>query len=312
MKLVVKKKGVGYGVNASDVAITDIANLGTLKEGSFLIAFDNGSVIKADGTFTGTAGEKAIIYHKPVGGQVLSSSPIVVGHAGILKPLTNTAPVAKVVTIDLTKGTIAAGMASGVSLVDAKKNINDNSRRKDYTIYTDSATTQAVINAGIKALVETDPNVASAALSTNVLTITFKANTNVFVYGLGAFELVKPTTTAALVYGDALTTEEMIQFAKDCSPFDGNRDSSLDGVIGLFTKDYGVENTTYIVIGIEINRGVFSTGKTDMNRYGAVNYIAIPEGDLAAANEGFMDIIKAAVTGVSADTGATGADAGDN
>ena len=312
MKLVVKKKTVGYGVDGSDVAITDSANIHTLKEGSFIIAFDNGVVIKADGTFTGVAGEKAIIYHKPVGGtSVFSSAPIVVGKANLLKPLANTTAVAKVMTYSLTKATITSGMHSGVAIINLKVNINDPARRNDATVYTDALTSQADINTGVLAAINKVPGV-TATISTNLVTITCAAGVNVQVIGLGMFENVKPTVTAALVYGDAVSYTEMLQFAKDCSAFDGNHDTSLEGIQGTFTKNYGVENTPYLIFGIEINRSVFSTGKTDMNRYGAVNYIAIPEGDLATTNEGFMDILKAATLGVSADTGAAGADASDN
>lgn len=311
MKLVVKKKSVGYGVNGSDVAITDIANIATLKEGSFLIAFDNGVVVKADGSFTGTAGDKAIIYHVPVGGTLQASNPIYVGKSKILKPLTDHAAAQRVVTYDLTKVAMTGEFHSGVRVVDRSKSIYDPTRLYDYTVYGDAAVTQATLN-GIAAKVATCPLVASATLATNLMTVTFKAGVNAYLTGLGIFEAVKETQTTALSYGDPVSSADMVKFAQACSASDGCRDSSIDGIIGTFTRNYGVEAYNYLVYGLELNTTVYSTGKTDLGQYGAVLYIAIPEGDLAATNEGFMDILKAATLGVSNDSGAAGADAADN
>jgi hypothetical protein len=314
MKLFIKKKSVLYGVNDAAAAITDLKLVNTLREGSFLIGFDNGCVVNADGTITAIAGapapEKAFIYGKTKGGLSVSA-PIFVGKSKILAPLKTTAPAAKVVTFNVTKPGTIADSHSGVRIVDTSKHLYDNTRTNDYTIYVESITTQAQLDA-LKDKIATSPLVASATVAASVITITFKAGLNPQVLGLGVFERTVATVTTPLTLGNAISSDEMARFAIDCSPFDGNRDTSINGIIGTFPKDYGVEDYRYLVYGFEINTGVYSTGKTDMGQYGAVNYIAIPEGDLAsAANEGFGDIFKAMITGVGADSGATGADAAD-
>ena len=315
MKLFIKKKSILYGVNASNAAITDLKLVNTLREGSFLIGFDNGCVVNADGTITTIAGapapEKAFIYGMTAGGLSVSA-PIYVGKSKILPPLKTQNPAAKVVTFNVTKpGTITQDTHSGVRIVDTTKHIYDNTRTNDYTIFVESTTTQGQIDA-LATKIATCPLVASASVAASVITITFKAGLNPQVLGLGVFERTVPTVTTAVAFGNSISSKEMADFAHACSPFDGNRDSSIDGIVGLFPKNYGVEDYRYLVYGFEMNNGVYSTGKSDMNQYGAVNYIAIPEGDLAAAtNEGFGDIFKAMVTGVGNDSGAAGADAAD-
>lgn len=311
MKLVVKKKDVGYALNASDVAITDIANLSTLKEGSFLIAFDNGVVITAAGTFTGTAGRKAIVYAK-VGGVVQSMPPIEVGKSKLMMPLPNHAPAAKVVTFSIVKPTtITVDNHTGLSFVDNDVYLLDPTRRKDVTVYTDASTVQADLNALTAKVLALD-FVSTCVLAGTTLTITFVAGRNIAVTGLGEFERTVAATTTELSYGDSLSSEEMTKFVHSISAWDGNRDSSIDGIIGTFTRNYGVENNKYLVYGLQLNTSVYSTGKTDLDQYGAINYIAIPEGDLAATNEGFVDIFKAAISGNSTDSGGASADASDN
>lgn len=315
MKLFIKKKSILYGVNASNAAITDLKLVGTLREGSFLIGFDNGCVVNADGTITTIAGapatEKAFIFGMTKGGLSVSA-PIYVGKSKILPPLKTQNPAAKVVTFNLTKpATIEQGTHSGVRIVDTSKHIYDNTRTKDYTIFVEAATTQAQIDA-LKDKIAASPLVASASVAASVVTITFKAGLNPQVLGLGVFERTVATVTTPVAFGNSISAEELAAFAHACSPFDGNRDSSIAGIIGTFPKDYGVEDYRYLLYGFEMYDDVYSTGKSDMNQYGAVNYIAIPEGDLAtAANEGFGDIFKAMVTGVGADSGAAGADAAD-
>lgn len=312
MKLLVKKKSVGYGVNTSDVAITDLANISTLKPGSFLIAFDNGVVITSAGSFTGSAGSKALIYFMTAGGDLVVSPPILVGRSSILKPVADHAAAAKVVTFDMTVTIGTTQTNTGVMLLDKSKGVYDPTRRDDITVYVDSTVSQATFNAALKAKIEKSALVASTSLTGNVLTITFVAGANVDVFGLGLLEQVKQTITTALAYGDFVSTANMRKFATECSVDDGNRDTSINGVLGTFTKDYGIEAYNYLIFGIELNTGNYSTGKPDIALYGATVYIAIPEGDLAATNEGFMDILKAATTGVSNDSGAAGVDVADN
>lgn len=301
MKLVVNKKSVLYGVNGSDAAITNIANIETLKEGSFLIAFDNGVIITAAGTFTGTAGEKSIIYHM-LNGELQTSSPIYTGKGAVLEPMADHAPAAKVVTFNILKPeSITESMQTGVALFDQGKSIHDPTRRDNITVYTDENTTQADINA-LEAKILAHDLVATCVLGGATLTITFVADANVDVEGLGEFEKTVAVVTTDISYGDALTYAQMGEFVKTVEPFDGNRDTSIDGTMEMFTRRYGVEMYNYLIYSIEVNKAQYSTGKEDLHRYGANLYIAHAEGDLPAVGKSWLDIFNAAVTGVSLDT----------
>lgn len=311
MKLVVKKKGVGYGVNDADAAIVDIANVATLKEGSFLIAFDNGTIIKADGTLTGDAGEKSIIYAMRKG-ELEVSSPIYVGKSSLVTPVADHAAAAKVATLtSVFAASDADGEHTGLIIYDMSKNVMDPTRRKDYTIYTDDNTVVGDY-AAIATKVKEHPLVSDCTYGSNKFTVTFVSGANCDIEGLGAVEKGVKAVTTKLAYGDALTMAEMVEFAHTISPFDGNRDGSIDGDINTFARDYMIEDYPYLVFGFNVNDSVYSTGKSDLSRYGGNLYIAFPEGDLAAANEGFLDIFKAAISGVGNDGGGAGADDPDN
>lgn len=312
MKLVIKKKDVLYGVNGADAAITDIANIETLKEGSFLCAFDNGVVILADGTFVGDASEKAIIYHMRQG-ELEVTSPIFVGKSRLLPPLADHAAAPRRVTFSIViPGTITEEGYTGLSFIDQSKNEPDPTRRKDVSVYTNPDSTQTTLDA-LQAKVLALDFVATCTLAANTLTITYVAGANIHVSGLGEFETRVATETQALSQGDSLSPLQMAEFVHSISPFDGNRDASIDGIIGTWVREYGVEDYNYLNFGIVINTDMYSTGKPDMDQYGGVLYVAFPEGDLAAAaNEGFVDIFNAMISGVSNDSGGAGADAADN
>lgn len=311
MKLLVKKQGVKYGVNGSDTAITDLANILTLKEGSFLMAFDNGVVIKADGTFTGDAGTKCNTFAM-INGKIRSAVPIVVGQAKILEPMPDHAAAKKVATFNIVKpASITVDSHTGLTFIDADKHLRDSTRRKDVTVYTDEDTVQSDLDK-LRDHVAALDFVDTCTLGSNTLTITYMQDANISITGLGEFLKREETVTTKLSYGDALSYEQMVEFARMASPQDGNRDGGITGDLGTFTKDYGIEDYMYLVFGIGFNTSMYSTGKPDRLEYGAVSYIAIPEGDLADTNEGFMDILKAATTGVSNDSGGAGTDASDN
>lgn len=298
MKLVVKKKDVLYGVNGSDVLITDIANIETLKEGSFLIAFDNGTIIAPTGVFAGAAGEKSIIYHK-LNGELVTSSPIYTGKGALLNPMVDHAAAARVVTFDNTiPASISVDMHTGLSFIDYSKNEMDPTRRKDITVFTDENSVQTDVNA-LAAKVAALPFVATCT-GTTTLTITYMAGYNIGVSGLGEYEQRVATETTALSYGDALTYEQMKDFVMSVSSFDGNRDTDIDGILGTWAKEYGTEDYPYLVYGIETNKDTYGDGKTDLHRYGAVLYFGIPEGDLPIALGDWLNIFNAAITGISA------------
>lgn len=309
MKLVIKKSGVDYS------SVSDIANIGNMAEGSLLLAFDDGTIIAPNGTFlkggaaaTETTGDKCFIYAM-LDGEVRISHPIKVGAAALLKPLPDHDAVKKVMT--LTKTFAASdeeGEHTGLVIWDYSKNEMDPTRRRNYSIYTDDSTVIEDYQA-IATKVAEDELVYSCAYAAGVFTVTFVEGANGGISGLGAVEDGVIATTAALKYGDTLSADEMAAFALTCSPFDGNRDGSIDGDIKTFQKDYGIEDKKYILWGIETDKSVYATGKTDLNRYGATLYLAHVDGEGPADGEGWMDIFNAALTGVPGDSVAEGVDA---
>ena len=234
MKLIVKGVGVGYGINTSDAAITDTANVGTLKIGSFLFTHDNGNVVKVDGTIQANSTltpERGIIWVNDQG-DVKASTPINLATARLLKPLPNTNATAKVVTIDLTKPTVAVDKYSGVYIVNNNKPMFDKSGEYLCDALLGVDTVQANFNAAVLAKVQKVPFVASAAIDggSDVLTITFKPGYNPVVKGMGYFDLTAVTVTTPLAYGDFLTGAELKAFAESTlAPYDGRRANHIDG-----------------------------------------------------------------------------------
>ena len=206
MKIVVKKSGVGYGVNGSDAAVTDLANVDTLKVGSFLFAFDNGNVVKVDGTITTASNKPAetgIIYYND-GLGVRASMPITLATAKLIRPLPDTAKAAKVVTIDLTYSiTDDTVEESGVYILDNTLPTYDNSRESYHTIAISKDVLQATFNAKVLASVKANPCVASASIDGgDVLTITFVEGKNPVVKGIGFFQKTTVTVSTPMLYRD--------------------------------------------------------------------------------------------------------------
>lgn len=318
MKLIVKGTGVGYGISAADAAITDLANISTLKPGSFLFSHDNGNVVKVDGTIQANStvpAEKGIIWYND-GGDIKAGTPITLATAKLLRPYKDTAAAAKVVTVDLTFPTVTVDKYSGIYLLDNKKPMFDKSGEFFCDALLGAGVTQAAFNAAVLAKLQKVYFVETAAVDGNdVFTITFKAGYNPVVKGMGYFDQNVVTVSNALANADSMSGAELKTFADQVlAPHDGRRENYIDGNIGLWAKTYGVDLTKRYVV-YAITWQAVANGRPYQNSPSMENivYIAIVEGELAAAtNEGYMDIFNAFLSGTGSDTGAAGADAADN
>jgi len=316
MKIAIDKTGVGYGVNTSDVAITDVANIGTLKVGSFLFVHDNGNVIKSDGTITTASTvvpDYGMVYFND-GVSIKCSQPIRLETAKLMPPLPNVAPTVLVGTFDLTLGTITVDKYSGVNMIDNTLPVYDPIRITTIDKFVGVETTQTVFENAIVAKLLKVPYIASATLAAHVVTVTFKEGYNPGMIGLGYLETKTFTVTTPQTYADSLTGVELLAWIdREIAPLDGKRENNLMGNVGLWRKSYPVElGAKYLVWAIAYT--MIAGGRPAQNSPSMTNYvyIAIVEGEVAATNEGYKDIFKAFISKVGSDTGAAGADAADN
>lgn len=308
MDLVVVKSGVTYGHTGAAV-ITSLANVNTLAEGSVLAAFENGTVILASGATQGgaLAGSKGLLFYKR-DGVVRKTTPIDVATARLISPLGDDAPVAQVQLISASLPAVVDELKyTGVAILDNHMSVYDKGREVLANVEVDADTVKADYLAALVLKIKEHPKVANCVNAAGTLTITMVAGANLSIIGVGYLEGTKGTTTGgtALSYGTLVTAEELALLATQVSASDGNYSNHMDGAAPLFNKTYGIEaGVNYNVWAIESKAKAGYTAN-DADVVPNIVYIAIPNGQEASGNEGYLDVLNA-LCGNIGDTAATG------
>ena len=292
--LIIVKSGVDYGVNNSDVAITDLANILTLKEGSVLGAFENGTVILATGASQGggVAGQKSTVFYNR--GDVAKSIMIDVATAKVISPRGSADPVAKVMEFDATAmGTRTEVEPTGVLITDLDRPYYENGRLKYVDLPVDADTVLADYYTALAAKIAEHESVASAVNAAGTITITLEVGKNISLIGTGYLEGEVPTVTTDISFGDVVTTEEIMEIANEVQGSAGAGDTDFNGAPDLFKREWGIEDgVSYEMYAITFRATSGYPSNVAANEE-QILYFAVPKGQLPAVGEDWLDILNA-------------------